>query len=79
MLFEQELAGAITEELYEKSIPSDCAMPMQVHVQGMLCWGLMSAIRKGHRMNCDNCDENKVNHAAMIARIAKRKEEREAC
>ena len=77
MLFEQELAGAITEELYEKSIPDDCSMPMQVHVQGMLCWGLMAAIRAGHTMNCDGCDENKVNYAAMLVRVAENKKRRE--
>lgn len=78
MLFQQELAGVVTEQEYERSIPDECAMPMTEHLNSMLCWGLMNAIEKGHKMNCSGCDENKVNHAAMIQRIELRKKEREA-
>jgi hypothetical protein len=80
MLFEQELAGCITEELYEKSIPQECSMQtMELHNSMMLCWGLMASIRKGQRQDCSGCDENKTNHAAMLERIAQRKKEKESC
>jgi hypothetical protein len=77
MLFQQELAGCLTEQEYERSIPDACSMPMQVHLQGMLCWGLVRAIERGHRQNCDGCDENKVNHQARLERFEQRKKERE--
>lgn len=78
MLFEQELAGSIGEQEYAASIPAECSLPMTEHFNMFLCYGLMAAIRKGHKMNCDGCDENRVNAAARIVRIEQRKKEKEA-
>lgn len=78
MLFQQELAGAISEQEYEASIPKECSLPSTEHFNTMLCYGLMAAIRKGQMMNCNGCDENRVNAATRIVRIGQRKKEKEA-
>jgi len=80
MLFQLELAGCVSEELYEKSIPPECSLPTaRLHAQNlMLCYGLMAAINRGERQDCSGCDVTKVEQQKIIARIEQRKAERAA-
>jgi hypothetical protein len=50
----------VTTELYKASIPEECSMPFEEHLDSMLCWGLVSAIEHGTPMNCGGCDESKL-------------------
>ena len=80
MLFQQELAGCISEQLYEKSIPPECSLQTaDDHAKNlMLCYGLMSSIRKGERHDCSGCDVTKDEQRKIIARFEQRKLDREA-
>lgn len=51
----------LTTELYKASIPEECSMPFEEHIDSMLCWGLVSAIEYGTPMNCGVCEESKLN------------------
>jgi hypothetical protein len=80
MLYQYELAGCLTEEVYQASIPKECSVQS---VQGHMdiiggCWGLMASIRKGHRMNCGDCEVTEVNHQAQIIKINRFNAERAA-
>jgi hypothetical protein len=70
-----ELAGCLTERTYEESIPSECSMTtLAAHQSAMYCWGLLSAIEHGHKMDCSGCDENKTNYALREQRLFARKQ-----
>ena len=74
MLYQLELAGAVSEELYAKSIPKECSMQtFSQHMNMMLCWGLMRSIEQGHRQDCSGCDENQENYDARVIHLAERK------
>lgn len=75
-LFQYELAGCVTEQVYAQSIPKECSMSFGAHMDAMLCWGLMSSIEKGHKMDCGGCDETKDAVAERRIRIAERKASR---
>lgn len=66
-LFDYELAGCLTEDYYEASIPARCAFQVyRSHANSlMLCWGLVSAIESGERMDCTGCDMERRNSSRM--------------
>jgi uncharacterized cysteine cluster protein YcgN (CxxCxxCC family) len=52
----------VTEALYEASIPEECSYrTLKDHLEMMLCWGLVSSIEQGKKMNCGSCCENLSN------------------
>lgn len=76
-LFQYELAGSVTEQVYEQAIPKECSMSFGAHMDAMLCWGLMASIEKGQKMDCTGCDETKVAVEERRIRIAARKASRQ--
>lgn len=49
----------LTEELYTKNIPKNCAyQTLEQHKEMLLCWGLASSIENNKPMNCGICDLN---------------------
>lgn len=50
----------VTPEIYERSIPSNCALKTyEEHLDTiMLCWGLMSSIENNYQPKCGICEFN---------------------
>ena len=59
-LFQYELAGSFSEQIYENNIPDHCALrTVKDHEDIMLCWGILSCIEKGSDTRCGECEYNK--------------------
>lgn len=57
-MFDKYIAGTVSPEEYEQSIPLCCSLrTFNEHAEAlMLCWGLMDAIKADRNMNCGGCE-----------------------
>lgn len=57
-MFDKTLAGVVSPEEYEQSIPTCCALrTFDEHANYlMLCWGLVAAVKEDRLLNCGECE-----------------------